>query len=117
MPLKVKFKVLKHLSLQLLTALVILLPSYAEVLEYNLEIQGHKFTPEVLKLPKDTRIKLNVLNRDPSAEEFESNSLNIEKIIPGNGKGSVFIGPLDPGKYEFFGEFNIKTAVGEIIVE
>jgi hypothetical protein len=28
----------------------------------------------------------------------------------------VFIGPLKPGVYPFFGEFNLSTAQGKIIV-
>ncbi|HJW26289.1 MAG TPA: cupredoxin domain-containing protein [Rhodocyclaceae bacterium] len=43
--------------------------------------------------------------------------MNREKVIPGNRKGVVFIGPLKPGKYPFFGEFNSKTAQGVVIAE
>ena len=56
-------------------------------------------------------------NRDDTPEEFESYELNREKVIVGNSQGVVFIGPLKPGEYPFFGEFNMKTALGKIIAE
>ena len=48
-------------------------------------------------------------------EEFESHSLHREKIIPGGAERSISIGPLEPGSYEFFGEFNPRTAQGRVI--
>ena len=56
-------------------------------------------------------------NQDASAEEFESYEMNREKVIPAKSKMSIFIGPLKPGKYPFFGEFNQATAHGVIIAE
>ena len=35
----------------------------------------------------------------------------------GGRKAVVFIGPLAPGEYPFFGEFNPNTALGKVIVE
>jgi Cupredoxin-like domain len=84
---------------------------------YELFIKDHKFSPAALKLPADQKIKLIVDNQDPTPEEFESHDLNREKIIAGNTKATILIGPLKPGKYHFFGEFNMDTAKGDIIVE
>jgi len=56
-------------------------------------------------------------NQDPTPEEFESHSMNREKVIPGGKKASIFIGPLKPGRYTFFGEYNEKTAQGVVIAE
>ena len=47
--------------------------------------------------------------------EFESHELNREKIVTGKGKITVFVGPLKPGKYPFFGEFHMDTAQGVLI--
>ena len=58
-----------------------------------------------------------IINRDETPEEFESYELNREKVILGGRKAVVFIGPLPPGEYPFFGEFNPQTALGRIIVE
>jgi hypothetical protein len=73
--------------------------------------------PAELKVPAEQKIKLVVENQDPTPEEFESYSLNREKIVPGKGKIIVMVGPLKPGKYEFFGEFNMDTAQGVLIAE
>ena len=58
-----------------------------------------------------------VLNQDATPEEFESHELNREKLIAPNTKVSIFVGPLSPGRYPFFGEFHEKTARGAIIAE
>ncbi len=85
--------------------------------EVALSIKNHRFEPAELKVPANQRIKLVVHNQDSTPEEFESHSLNREKVIPGGAKAVIFIGPLKPGRYGFVGEFNEKTAVGAVIVE
>lgn len=85
--------------------------------EFSLVIQDHRFQPAELKLPAGKKIKLIIENRDATPEEFESHSLNREKVIAGRSSASIFIGPLDPGRYPFIGEFNEKTAQGVIVVQ
>ena len=80
--------------------------------EFRLVIKDHRFTPEVTQVPAGQKIRLIVENQDPTPEEFESYTLNREKIVPPGGKIVVFVGPLKPGRYEYFGEFNAKTARG-----
>lgn len=84
---------------------------------FEISIKDHKFDPAKFTFPAGKRIKLIVKNLDPTPEEFESNDLNIEKIIPGNTEAIIRIKPIDPGVYIFFGEFNEATAKGHIIVE
>ena len=43
--------------------------------------------------------------------------MKVEKIIPGKSKGLVRVGPLKPGRYDFFGDFNQDTAKGVLIAE
>lgn len=83
----------------------------------TITIKNHKFEPAELKVPANKRIRLTVINEDPSPEEFESNVLKVEKIIPGNSKAVVQFGPLKPGTYKFEGEFNPSTAQGVVIAE
>ena len=83
----------------------------------EIEIRDHLFWPSEVIVPANTKIKLLVYNRDPTSEEFESYELNREKVIMGNRKGVIFIGPLLPGVYPFFGEFHPETAQGKVIVE
>src|SRR6056297_400035 len=85
--------------------------------EFKIEIKNHLFFPAELTIPADTKVKLRILNRDDTNEEFESYDLNREKVIMGNSQTVIFVGPLKPGSYDFFGEFYPKTAQGKIHVE
>lgn len=87
----------------------------AEVPVIELTIREHVFMPAELIVPANSKIKLIVLNADATPEEFESYELNREKIILGNSRAAIFIGPLAPGEYPFYGEFNMSTAQGKII--
>ncbi len=91
--------------------------SAAEVPTIEIVIKNHKFVPATITIPADTKVKLLVKNEDPTPEEFESHSLNREKVIPGNSKAVIFVGPLPPGEHKFFGEFNEATAQGTLIVK
>ncbi len=84
---------------------------------YTLVIREHRFEPAELELPAGQKIKLIVKNEDPTPEEFESHSLKREKIIPGKSQATVSIGPLDPGTYDFFGEFHEESAKGRIVAK
>ncbi|MFT6188855.1 MAG: hypothetical protein ACJAW8_000728 [Oleispira sp.] len=83
----------------------------------EITIKDHLFYPSELVIPADKKVKLLVINADETAEEFESYELNREKIITGNSKSIIFIGPLPAGRYPFFGEFYPKTAQGVIIAQ
>lgn len=85
--------------------------------EALLVIKNHRFEPAELKVPAGKRVKLTVHNQDATPEEFESKKLGREKIVPGGGKVVLFIGPLKPGKYDFFGEYNEATAKGVVVAE
>lgn len=86
-------------------------------LEMALTIKDHQFIPAELKVPAGKKVKLIVSNLDSTPEEFESHQLNREKIIAGNAKATIYVGPLSPGKYTFWGEFHEKTARGVIVAE
>jgi hypothetical protein len=83
----------------------------------SLVIQDHKFQPTELEIPAGKKVALVVKNNDPTPEEFESSQLRREKVIPGGQQAIIYVGPLKPGKYEFFGDFNPTTARGHIIVK
>ncbi len=80
-------------------------------------IKDHKFTPAEIRVPAGQKVKLVIENQDATPEEFESATLNREKIIAPKSKATVWIGPLKPGKYPFMGEFNQATAKGVVIAE
>ncbi|HWK97596.1 MAG TPA: cupredoxin domain-containing protein [Pseudolabrys sp.] len=85
--------------------------------DFTLTIKDHKFSPTELKVPANKRVTITVVNADPTPEEFESSELKVEKIIAGNSKAVIRIGPLKPGRYGFFGEFHEDTAKGVVIAE
>jgi len=112
-------KLLQARTRLLVTTLCCLLlaPSFAAAPEFEIEIRNHLFQPDTLVIPANTKVKLIVYNRDATPEEFESFELNREKVILGGRKAIIFIGPLAPGEYPFFGEFNPQTALGTIIAK
>jgi len=84
---------------------------------YVLTLKNHRFEPATIEIPVNKKIRLVIKNLDASAEEFDSDDLHREKVIPAGREGVVYIGPLDPGTYKFKGEFNAATAVGSVIVK
>jgi plastocyanin len=89
----------------------------AEDHEAKLAIRDHKFDPVELSVPAGTKIKLLIENQDATPEEFESNELNREKVVVGKGTITVYLGPLDAGRYAFFGDFHQETAQGVLVVK
>lgn len=88
-----------------------------EVPTFEISIQGHRFQPAEISVPAGKKIKLLVNNQDVSPEEFESYELNIEKVISGGQRAVIYIRPLAPGRYPFFGEFHKDTAKGAVIAK
>ena len=107
---------LRSLFAVLVTCVLNAAPAVAEE-TYLIVIREHRMNPTELSVPAGQKIKLLVDNQDATPEEFESFTLNREKIIPGNTKATIFIGPLKPGTYEYFGEFHQSTAQGKIIAK
>jgi hypothetical protein len=104
---------------KLLILLFVLAPALAlaQSPEVTIKIKDHRFTPAEVRVPANQKIKLVVVNEDRTPEEFESHELKREKVIPGNSRAQIFIGPLKPGRYPFFGEFHEATAKGVIVAE
>lgn len=100
----------------LLTFVLAAFASRAETLVVELVLKEHLFSPSQLILPAGQKIKLLIHNQDDSPEEFESFSLNREKVILGETTAVVFLGPLEPGEHSFIGEYNPDTARGLIKV-
>jgi len=101
----------------LLISLLLPLATYAAGADYKLTIKSHRFQPSELVIPTDQRVKLLVVNQDATPEEFDSYDLNREKIIAGNSRAIIFIGPLTSGRYVFTGEFHAATAQGAIVAK
>lgn len=87
----------------------------AEPPALQLTIKNRVFTETNLQIPANTKVKLIVKNEDSIPAEFESTDLSREVIVPGHGSVVVYIGPLSPGKYNFFNDFN-RAAQGWVVV-
>jgi len=101
----------------IVVSLLLTFSAYAQDFEAHLIIREHKFEPAELTVPAGQKIKLLVENQDATPEEFESNELNREKIVVGKGTITVFLGPLDAGRYPFFGDFHQETAQCVMVVK
>ncbi|MGC2166564.1 MAG: cupredoxin domain-containing protein [Gallionella sp.] len=97
--------------------LLLLVPPSAVAADYTMVIRDHRFEPVELVVPSGEKIKLLISNHDATPEEFESHALNREKVVAGNGKITLYVGPLEAGRYPFFGEFNEATARGVIVAQ
>jgi plastocyanin len=91
--------------------------AWAQDAELRLVIRDHKFVPAEITVPAGKKVKLVIENQDATAEEFESYELNREKVVPPNGQVMIFVGPLEPGRYPFFGDFHKDTAKGVLIAK
>jgi hypothetical protein len=86
-------------------------------LALGLTLKDHVFDPPELKAGAGKDIAITLKNEDDSFEEFDSDSLHTEKIVPGKGKVTIKLRPLAAGRYPFRGEFHDATAQGLLIVE
>jgi hypothetical protein len=89
----------------------------AGVDEVALAIRNNRFEPAELRVPAGRKLRLVVRNLDVGPEEFESYELNREKVIAPGSDAAIYIGPLEPGRYPFFGDFHQATARGTVIAE
>jgi plastocyanin len=103
----------------LLIALLALIGTASQSLaeEFSLVIKDHRFEPAELQVPAGQAFTLNVTNQDASPEEFESNNLDIEKVIAGGQSAAIKVEPLDAGRYEFYGEYHEDRAKGAIVAK
>ena len=99
----------------LLVSLTMVSPSLAD--DFSLTIKDHHFTPAELEVPAGKELTLNVTNGDATAEEFESEDFDAEKVIAGGQSAMIKVGPLDPGRYEFYGEYHKDTAKGALVAK
>jgi hypothetical protein len=83
----------------------------------ELTVKDHRFDPAEIHVPAHQPVHIHMRNLDPTAEEFDSPDLKIEKVIAGNGEGIIRLRPLAPGRYTFTGEYHADTAKGVVIAE
>lgn len=99
-----------------LCALSLFMPFTAQAEEkaFLLTLKGHQFAPAELTVPAGQKVKITVKNLDPTPIEFESFELNREKVVAPQSEVVIFIGPLEPGVYQYFDDFHPKESKGVI---
>jgi hypothetical protein len=98
-----------------LLVLIAAAPVFADDPTFAIALKNNQFVPSEVQVPAGVKVKLVVRNDNPVPSEFESIELHREKIVTPGGQINVFVGPLDPGRYEFFDDFHPQTR-GHLVV-
>jgi len=83
----------------------------------TLTLKNHRFAPATIKVKANQPNQILFVNNDETAEEFDSSSLKVEKVVGGHSQGKIRLRALAPGKYPFMGEYHAETAQGVVIAE
>jgi Cupredoxin-like domain len=86
-------------------------------IEIQLSYKDKTFDPAEIGAPANTPIVIKFRNLDRDAMEFESDALHIEKVVRAGSEATFKIRAQKPGRYEFFDEYNEKTARGALVVK
>jgi Cupredoxin-like domain len=85
--------------------------------EIQLSYKDKKFDPVEISAPANTPVVIKLKNDDTKPMEFESKTLKIEKVVAGSSEATINVRAQKPGRYEFFDEYNEKTARGTLVVK
>jgi hypothetical protein len=96
-------------------ALALALPAFAAT-DYAIALKSGKFFPNPLTVPANQKFTLKVTNQDSTASEFESSDFNREEIIKPGETVPVIVGPLAPGSYGYFDDYD-RNATGTLIAK
>ncbi len=98
------------------TLLLLATPALADG-PIEVHLKGHKFTPSTITVKANQPSMIHLFNDDDTADEFDSASLKIEKVLPGHSNANIRVRALAPGKYPFMGEYHAATAQGVVIAQ
>jgi plastocyanin len=107
---------MRWLALAALICFALAAPALADDPVVAITIKDHQFVPSEVPVRAGVRVQLLIKNEQAVNAEFESTVLHREKIVNAGGQITVYVGPLDPGSYEFFDDFNRATH-GQLIVK
>jgi plastocyanin len=91
-------------------------PAAADTSSYPISLKAGQFVPSEVQIPAGAKVKLVVHNDNNTPSEFESTELHREKLVGPGEEIGVFVGPLDPGNYEFFDDLHPQTR-GHLVVK
>ena len=84
-------------------------PALADTPPVAIAVRDHQFVPAEVAIPAGVKVELKITNQQQSPAEFESPALHREKVVAPGTAVSVYVGPLDAGRYEFFDDFHPAT--------
>jgi hypothetical protein len=90
-------------------------PSNIPVEIPEIHFANHHFSPQTLVVPAGQPLQIKVVNSSPEKIEFESFSLNREKVIEPGASGTVRLPTLRAGSYDFFDDFHNDVPEGAIV--
>jgi len=91
-------------------------PARAARPSFDLTLAGHHFSPAELTVPAGQKFILHVTNKGTAPAEFESSDLRREVVVPAGARVVIYVGPLRPGPYVFFDDFDPQTR-GRIVAK
>jgi uncharacterized protein (DUF58 family) len=96
--------------------LLLAAPAVAAEPSVSIAIKNRSFVPAEVEIPAHAKVKLVIHNQDKVPAEFESSELHREKVVPAGDKITLSVGPLKPGRYEFFNDFH-PASRGHLVVK
>src|SRR3974390_2506336 len=81
-------------------------PRADDTVTLSLTLKNHQFDPAEIHAPPGKQIAIHVKNLNDIVSEFESSDLHFEKIVPVGKEVTVYVHPLQPGRYNFFDDFH-----------
>jgi plastocyanin len=80
-----------------------------DTVSLSLTLKNHQFDPAEVHAPPGKPIAIHVKNLNDIVSEFESSDLHFEKIVPVGSEVTVYVHPLQPGRYNFYDDFHRAT--------
>jgi heme/copper-type cytochrome/quinol oxidase subunit 2 len=84
-------------------------PRAEDAITLSLTLKNHQFEPAEVHAPPGKPIAIRVKNLNDIVSEFESSELHFEKIVPAGSEITVYVHPLQPGRYNFYDDFHRAT--------
>ena len=69
--------------------------------EFIIKIKNHRFEPDLINVPADTKFKIIIENLDNTNEEFESDDLKKEKLVGAGKTIKIPVSAQKTGEYKF----------------
>ena len=105
-----------HRAVVTVLLLLVAAPALAQTSPVTIVVRDNQFVPAEVPVAAGVKVELLIRNEQKTPAEFESTALHREKVIPPGASASVFVGPLNPGRYEFFDDFHPATR-GFLVVQ